>query len=51
MSDNVTMAQIAQQLSLWESTVRYYRDKFSEWHRRLSSPIAIVGGRGRLMHG
>lgn len=31
MSDNLTMAQIAQQLSLPESTVRYYRDKFSEW--------------------
>ncbi len=36
MSDNLTMAQIAQQLGLPESTVRYYRDKFSEW-------IPVVG--------
>lgn len=41
MSNPLTMAQIAQQLGLPESTVRYYRDKFSEW-------IPVVGeGRHR----
>jgi DNA-binding transcriptional MerR regulator len=41
MSNTLTMAQIAQQLRLPESTVRYYRDKFSEW-------IPVVGeGRHR----